>query len=73
VRGVHAVIGSIDMNGRHLNGTIGSGKPKRAAAAKRPKSRSSARKAAWRRIVAASGVTPTQEGMEAILQELRRA
>jgi len=28
--------------------------------------------AAMRRIVAKSGVTPSKEGMEAILQELRR-
>jgi len=59
------------MNGRGLNGTNGT-KRKRAGPVKRPKGPTNAQRAAWRRIVAESGVTPTKEGMEAILQELRR-
>jgi hypothetical protein len=58
------------MNGRGQNGTNGV-KRKRVAAKGRMSTK--AQQAAWRRIVAESGVTPTKEGMEAILQELRRA
>jgi hypothetical protein len=58
------------MQGRGQNGT-NSAKRKRVAANGRRPTR--AQQAAWGRIVAASGVAPTKEGMEAILQELRRA
>ncbi len=60
------------MSGRGLNGTTGGTKRKRAKAAKRPKGPTKAQTAAMRRIVAESGVTPSKEGMEEILQELRR-
>jgi hypothetical protein len=59
------------MSGR-LNGTNDRTKRKRAGAVKRSNGPTKAQRAAWRRIVAESGVTPTREGMAAILQELRR-
>jgi hypothetical protein len=59
------------MNGRGLNGTSGGAKRKRARAAKRPKAPTNAQQAARAKIIAESGVTPSKEGMEAILQELR--
>jgi hypothetical protein len=59
------------MGGSGRNGTSGT-KRKRAGGAKRPKSPTNAQRAAWRRIVAESGIAPTKEGMEAILRELRR-
>jgi hypothetical protein len=71
VRAASPVVDCSGMDRNGLNGTNGT-KRKRAKAAKRPTSRTKAQKAAWRRIVAESGVTPTKEGMEAILQELRR-
>jgi hypothetical protein len=58
------------MKRRGQNGTNGA-KRKRVTA--KGRSPTKAQKAAWSRIVADSGVTPTKEGMEAILQELRRA
>ena len=63
----------LGMNGHGLNGTRGGTKRKRATAAKRPKKGPTpAQRTAMRRIVAESGVTPSKEGMDAILQELRR-
>jgi len=60
------------MKGRGLNGTRSGTKRKRAGAVKRSKGPTKAQMAAMRRIVAESGVTPSKEGMEALLQELRR-
>jgi hypothetical protein len=58
------------MKGRGQNGTNGANRKRVASKGRRA---TKAQQAAWRRIVAESGVTPTSEGMEAILQELRRA
>jgi hypothetical protein len=59
------------MKGR-LNGTSGGTKRERVEATKHPKRPTKDQMAAMRRIVAESGVTPSKEGMAAILQELRR-
>jgi hypothetical protein len=58
------------MSGHGLNGTNGA-KRKRARPAKRSKAATKAQISAMRRIVVESGVTPSKEGMEAILHELR--
>jgi hypothetical protein len=58
------------MKGRGQTGNNGA---KRKPVAAKGRRSTKAQQAAWSRIVAESGVTPTKEGMEVILQELRRA
>lgn len=61
----------VAMSGRSTEQAKNDAKRKRSLAAKRGWRRVRARQAAWRRIVEESGVTPTEEGMAALWDEIR--
>lgn len=58
------------MNRRGLNGTSGGGAKRKRTKTKGP---TKAQQAARAKIIAESGITPSEEGMAAIMEELRHS